>query len=50
MFLIGSPMCTAFSSWQHVNNQIRDPAVVKQELQAGVLHLAFCCKLYGQPV
>ena len=43
-------MCAAFSSWQHVNNKVRDPAVVEQEITAGRLHLAFCCRLYAQQV
>ena len=25
MLLVGSPMCTAFSAWQHINNKKRDP-------------------------
>ena len=29
--LIGSPMCTAFSNWQRINNQIRDPVTVAAE-------------------
>ncbi len=28
MLLVGSPMCTAFSTWQRINNKIRDPVTV----------------------
>ena len=28
MLLVGSPMCTAFSTWQRINDKIRDPYVV----------------------
>lgn len=31
MLLVGSPMCTAFSAWQHTNNKKRDPTVVSRE-------------------
>ena len=31
MLLVGSPMCTAFSTWQRINNRIRDPYVVEAE-------------------
>ena len=31
MLLIGSPMCTAFSAWQYINNKQRDPTVVSRE-------------------
>jgi hypothetical protein len=30
MLLIGSPMCTAFSAWQHINNSKRDPKVTSR--------------------
>ena len=26
--LVGSPMCTAFSTWQRINNKIRDPILL----------------------
>ena len=29
--LIGSPMCKAFSTWQRINNLIRDPVTVAAE-------------------
>ena len=37
--LIGSPMCTAFSTWQRINNGIRDPHIVAAEKKRAVMHL-----------
>ena len=39
LLLIGSPMCTAFSSWQHINNSKRDAKVVAGEKARGMRHL-----------
>ena len=33
---IGSPMCTAFSAWQHISNVKRDPAIVAKEYERGM--------------
>ena len=46
--LIGSPMCTAFSTWQRINNLIRDPATVAAEKRRAVEHLSFCVELYKE--
>ena len=43
MFLIGSPMCTAFSSWQRLNELKRDPEVVRREYVKAMVHLQFVC-------
>ena len=48
MLLIGSPMCTAFSTWQRINNKIRDPYVVEMEKRRAVMHLQFCVELYRE--
>ena len=48
MLLIGSPMCTAFSSWQNINSKFRDPRVVEQELSRARVHLEFCIELYRE--
>ena len=45
--LIGTPMCTAFSAWQRINNQRRDPNVVCREYERALTHLSFCCELYN---
>ena len=52
LLLIGSPMCTAFSAWQHINNMPgkRDPAIVAKEYARGLSHLRFCCELYAYQV
>ena len=31
LLLIGSPLCTAFSTWQRINDKIRDNYVVEAE-------------------
>ena len=46
--LIGSPMCTAFSTWQRINNLIRDPVTVAAEKRRAVQHLSFCVELYRE--
>ena len=42
MLLVGSPMCTAFSTWQRINHFIRDKYVVEAEKRRAVMHLEFC--------
>ena len=39
LLLIGTPMCTAFSAWQHINKSKRDPEKVSQELEKAMIHL-----------
>ena len=46
MFLIGIPMCTAFSSWQRLNALKRDPEVVRREYIKAMVHMQFVCELY----
>ena len=46
MLLIGSPMCTAFSSWQELNKHKRDPKLIQQEWTKAMVHLRFACELY----
>ena len=48
MLLIGSPMCTAFSTWQRINDLIRDKDVVAAEKKRAVVHLEFCVELYRE--
>jgi len=48
MFLIGSPMCTAFSSWQALNAVKRDAGIVHREWVRAMLHLRFVCELYQE--
>ncbi len=46
MVLIGSPMCTAWCTWQRLNNPRRDPEAVRRELTRARLHLDFVISLY----
>ena len=50
MFLIGSPMCTHFCSWQALNNakHSRDPEVVKRERLKALVHFDFMCEMYHE--
>ena len=48
LLLVGSPMCTAFSTWQHVSNAFRCPIRVAAELRDATRHLAFCAELYRE--
>ena len=48
MLLVGSPMCTAFSTWQRINDKIRDPVVVAGEKKRAIQHLEFCVELYKE--
>ena len=50
LFLIGSPMCTAYSTWQHLNNAKRDPAIVAREKRRADKHLDFVCQLYREQI
>ena len=45
--LIGSPMCTAFSTWQRISNLFRDPVTVAAEKRRAVEHF-FCVELYKE--
>ena len=46
MFLIGSPMCTAFSRLQNLNFRRMTPEKVQEIIQYGMNHLEFCMYLY----
>ena len=48
LFLIGSPMCTAWCTWQRINALKRDPDVVQRELIKARLHLDFVVSLYRE--
>ena len=41
MVLIGTPMCTRWGPWQHINDKKRDPVEVNLELVKARVHLAF---------
>ena len=46
--LVGTPMCTTFSTWQFMNDKKRDPNIVESEKKSGRVHLAWMCKLYPE--
>ena len=46
MLLVGSPMCTAFSTWQYLNAAKADPEKVKQAYTRAMIHLQFSCEMY----
>ena len=48
--LVGSPICTAFSTWQRINNKIRDPMIVANELKRAKEHLDFCAELFREQI
>ena len=50
LFLIGSPVCTAWCSWQALNATRRDPEVVKQDLRMARAHLDFVVQLYREQI
>ena len=48
--LIDSPMCTAFSTWQRINNCICCPVAVAAEKKRAVDHLDFCIEPYREQI
>ena len=46
--LVDSPMCTAISTWQFINTKKCHPNIVQAEKKAGLVHLAWMCKLYAK--
>ena len=48
LLLIGSPMCTAFSTWQWIGDRIRCPMIVAVEKWRAVEHFGFCIELYRE--
>ena len=47
LFLVASPMCTAFCTWQRLNATRRDPKAVQREYNKAMVHLEFVCQLYS---
>ena len=50
LWLVGSPMCTAWCSWQRLNRLRRDPEVCRRELVRARIHLDFVMELYREQV
>ena len=43
-------MCRAFSTWQRINNKIRNPMIVAKELKRIKEQLEFCAELYREQI
>ena len=50
LFLIGSPVCTRWCSWQALNDAKRDPDVVRRDKVRALVHLDFVNQLYRDQV
>ena len=50
LFLIGSPMCTRYSTWQFLNDSKRDPGTVARERRQADKHLEFVAQLYREQI
>ena len=48
--LIGSPCCTAWSTWQALNKHKRDPEVIRREMIKARVHLDFIISLYIEQI
>ena len=49
--LIGSPMCRAFSAWQHLNAvKCSDPEAMKRARIEATMHMDFVAELYAEQV
>ena len=50
LFLIGSPVCTAWCSWQALNATRRNPKTVEKEMIEARVHLDFVISLYVEQI
>ena len=50
LFLIGSPMCTAWCTWQALNATKRPRHLVQKELEEARMHLEFVTSLYRDQI
>ncbi len=50
LFLIGSPVCTRWCSWQALNDARKDPDVVQRDKVRALVHLNFVNQLYRDQV
>ena len=44
--LVGTPMCTAFCTWQNINGLKRSPDEIRRLRARAMVHLEFCARLY----
>ena len=50
MLIVGSPMCTAFSTWQYLNEHKGDPEKIKRAWNQAMIHMRFACEIYQMQV
>ena len=48
--VIGTPMCTMFSTWQNIAKLRREPAETRRLYARAVVHLEFCAKIYRHQI
>jgi hypothetical protein len=46
LFIIGSPMCTRWCSWQQFDDKIRDPKIVELEKEKALMHFEIMTEMY----
>ena len=50
LFVVGSPMCTAWCTWQRLNKLKRDPETCRRERVRARLHLDFVMEIYREQI
>ena len=50
LFVIGSPMCTRWCSWQRLNDLKRNAAIVQHEKDLALTHLEFMAQIYWEQI
>ena len=48
--VVGSPLCTAFCTWQYLNNAKGDPEKIARAWAAAMVHLNFSCEVYSMQI
>ncbi len=50
LFVIGSPMCTRWCTWQKLNDAKRSAEIVEAEKEMALVHLEFVAKVYREQI
>ncbi len=50
LFVIGSPMCTRWCTWQKLNDIKRDARIVEEEKKLALIHLEFVAQIYQEQI
>ena len=50
LFVVGSPMCTAWCTWQRLNRLKMDPQKRRREMIKATLHFNFMMEMYKDQV